>query len=184
MRRKRQKVLIIGGLLLLAVLAAVLIFVKQKAKELEESESRKDTLLALTADQIIAVEYTSPNGAVSLIRDEGQWHFLPDRETEADQTKAGELAASLTGVRLYQTMNGVSDLSQYGLETPRAEVRITDKEGAVTSIAVGDENETTSTVYCTLNDDPGTVYAASVSLTTNLFSPKEEYVLKPDSEVS
>ncbi len=161
MRTKRQREWIIAGAVLLAALAAVLVFVRQQSKAYEEAEARKDTLLPLTADQIIAIEYTNPDGVASLVRDEGKWYDTSDRSAEMDQTEAGELVASMTGVRLYQTMSGVTDLAQYGLEVPRITIRITDKEGTVTVIEIGDENETTSTVYCCLNHDPGTVYAVS-----------------------
>ncbi len=223
---KKKGMRLVSAILFLAALLIILVFVRRGANTFHEAEAKRDTLLELTADRIIAVEMNSPKGKVSFVRDDGKWRStlrsgggthsadsgvvsgeterdedssrslpsggeerdedsarslpssgeddeeddsrsLPSEE-ELEEEAAAKLAASVTGVRLYRTLTGVEDLKLYGLDVPQAVIKVTDRDGAVTEIAIGDVNETTSTVYCCLNGDKDTVYAVSTSLLSSL----------------
>ena len=205
---KKKGMRLVSAILFLAALLIILVFVRRGANTFHEAEAKRDTLLELTADRIIAVEMNSPKGKVSYVRDDGKWRStlrsgggthsaaisaasgeaeseeeseedseeeseedssrsLPSEE-ELEEEAAAKLAASVTGVRLYRTLTGVEDLKLYGLDVPQAVIKVTDRDGSVTEIAIGDVNETTSTVYCCLNGDKDTVYAVSTSLLSSL----------------
>ena len=183
---KKRNLLI--GLTILIALIAVLFAVRHFSSQYEAKQAVRDMLLPYTADRIIAVSYQTPSSAASYVRDNGVWRDTaapagddseessssdPDSGTDsADnlQLKAGEMAASVTGVRLYQTLENVTDPGLYGLDDPRCVIFVTDSDGKVTKISVGNDNDTTSTVYCCLDDDTGTVYAVSTSLTAKIMA--------------
>lgn len=184
--RRKRRIRLAAGILILAALAGIYAAVRQAASRYEEAQAEKPLLLDLTADRISAVGYTSLSGnAVSFVRQDGIWEFAPDEGEmpgeEPDQTAAGALAASLTGIRLIQTMNGVEDLAEYGLAEPRYTVTVEDTSGTVTKIAIGDDNEAAGTVYCMVNGDTSAVYAVSPAITANLHKTAEEYLPDTDS---
>ena len=181
---KAAKLLI--GAAVVAVLALGLMLARHMAARYEEA-GQPDLLLPLTADRIAAVRYRSGNGTeVSFKREDGVWTAADDDEglyaSGVDQTEAGALAASLTGVRLEHTLTDVTDLSEYGLDSPRYEVTVTDTGGQVSTIEIGADNDTTASVYCFLNQDRTMVYAVSPSILSSLVKGPDEYAAGADSE--
>ena len=81
-RKKRRQILIAAGLLLLAALVGVLIFVRKMTEEYEASAARAETLTDLTADRIESISY-KPAGkdAVAFTRSDGMWSLDEDGPT-------------------------------------------------------------------------------------------------------
>ena len=162
---KHRKYALAAALCALAALALIYAFALRQARKEREGES-PGMLMDLTADRIAGIRITDASGEVraSFVRENGAW-----REEGAaaapDQTAVNKLAASLTGVRLIEVIGDVADPGEYGLAAPRGTIEITDTDGQVTKILIGDENEMTVSLYCALNGDTGTVYAVAASLT-------------------
>lgn len=208
MKKKKRKMtsLIIACAVLIVALCA-LVLVKKKANDYNDAQSAastKETLFGeLTVDQIESISYTA-SGAEELTftRSEGTsstveaasdsnasdaadttaWTCDQHPETTLDSTKVGALASSLTGVSITQEMDGVTDLSQYGLDAPAVTGSFTTTDGKTTSFTIGSTNSAASVVYVCLNDDDSTVYAVSTSLITNLTKGLADY--EPDSSTT
>lgn len=184
-RTRRRLLLIAALLLLLAGLLTGLLLVRGLSGGTATGAA---TLTDLTADRIREIRCRTAGGETAAFSrgEDGLWESAGNVPAAADrsaggsgtwdQEAIGELAASLTGVRLYQTIRGVTDPSQYGLDEPACTVTITDAEGEVTEIAVGDLNETVNKLYCTLNGDQTVVYVVSPALTTRLSAAAADYV--------
>lgn len=144
-----------------------------------DDSAGEQTASDLTEEEL---EAEAEGSTISFTREEGQWVSDTAPSMEVDQTTVGTTASSLTGITLSQTIEGVTDLAQYGLDTPIYGISITDMDGNTTTIALGDTNATTSTIYAYLNGDTSTVYAISTGITANLSKTLNDYEAESDSE--
>ncbi len=181
MRKKKRMKMLLVWCLILTVLAAVLFFVRKKTSVWEKESSAPDLLNDLTVTDIESFEIVKSEGdTLSFSLDDGKWQLdASDGEhlssDQIDQTKAGAAAASLTGVRLVQTLEHPGALSEYGLEEPSYTVTVRKKSGESIRMAVGNTNDMTGDVYLYLDDDPSRIYAVSSSVLASLQYGKADY---------
>ena len=193
MRSKKRLKMLFIWILILGALAAAFFIVRDKTSRWEKESSTPDLLSDLTVTDIESFEISKKGGdTLSFSLDAGKWKLDVSDEKDSekgngsdeehlssdqiDQTKAGAAAASLTGVRLVQTMDNPGDLSEYGLSEPSYTVVIREKSGESVRMAVGNTNEITGDVYLYLNDDPSRIYAVSPSVLASLQYGKAEYL--------
>lgn len=171
----------------LAALCIVFVVVKQRADAYEEKESEDstETVFDITADQIDEITYTTADGTELQFTkdDDGNWTDKSDG-TVLDQTKVGTLASSFTGVSLTQKITDVSDLSEYGLDSPVYTCSFTDSDGTTTKFYLGNTNDTASVIYLYIDGDPSTVYAVSTGITSQIESKTSMDDYLPDSTAS
>lgn len=182
--KKKKTLLILCAVIVLLV--PVYFFVINRNSVFEKKLTGAKSLTSMTADQIKGIRYRGfgeEEWAASFVREDGTWRVSgADWKAAADsgadgidQEAVSTLAASLTGVRLYQVIIDVDDLGQYGLEEPEHTVEILGTSGKLTTIYVGNENTAAGKLYCMLGEDRSTVYAVSTALTGNLDKTAEEY---------
>ncbi|MDO5701942.1 MAG: DUF4340 domain-containing protein [Lachnospiraceae bacterium] len=193
--KKKRSLIILCAVIIMLV--PVYFLVRNRSSAFEKKLTGAKSLTSITADRIKGIRYKGfgeEEWAASFVREEGTWHACgPDWEAAdtgdalsgsdtggIDQAAVSNLAASLTGVRLYQVIIDVEDPGQYGLEEPEHTVEILDTSGRVTKIYTGNENTAAGKLYCMLDGDRSTVYAVSTALTGNLDRTAEEYMAEVD----
>ena len=160
---KKKIVMLVVAVFVLAAL--ILAYYSVKLGRSDETES-KETLLELTVDKIQAISWTPKDGEkLSFHRIDGQWSYDGDRELELDQTAMNTVCSGLTGVTVYQKLENVTDLAQYGLDEPEYVLEVTDTEGNTTEVALGDEK---------------TVYSVMATLKTAIAKELEELKAKEE----
>ena len=177
-KSKKKMIILLVCVGLLAALVAVYFGVKAKAAQYEADQSvTYDNLLTLTADDIKTIAYTnSDNSAdLSFTRTDGTWALDSDSSFALDQDAVSTLASGVTGVSVYQTLTGVTDLSQYGLDSPVVQATITDTDGNTTTISIGSSNDATSKTYVYLNGDTSTVYVTATSISSNFYKTQDDF---------
>ncbi len=184
MKRKKKTASLLIGIVVLLALIAVLAVVQKKADAYENKDD-SETLTDLTADEITGVGITkSGSDAMSFTLADDTWTCDQDDTLDIDSSQVNLLTASLTGITVTDTIDDVTDLSQYGLDEPNAVISITDQDGTETTISVGDTNSTASVAYVLLNDDTTTVYAVSTSITSHLDDTIDDYIAESTEEAS
>lgn len=158
---KRNKKL---GLLLLAlvlVCAAAFAAVRLSPDE-EAGEDTSFTLLALEAEDItqLSWDYDGESLTFTYDADDG-WSYPADSAFPLDSALLESMAATLGDVTAYRTIEGVDDLSQYGLDEPEVSVTVTTQDGDYT-LAIGDETTMGGQRYASTGD--GSVYLVDSSL--------------------
>ena len=158
---KRNKKL---GLLLLAlvlVCAAAFAAVRLSPDE-EAGEDTSFTLLALEAEDItqLSWDYDGKSLTFTYDADDG-WSYPADSAFPLDSALLESMAATLGDVTAYRTIEGVDDLSQYGLDEPEVSVTVTTQDGDYT-LAIGDETTMGGQRYASTGD--GSVYLVDSSL--------------------
>ena len=175
---KKKIIMLVVAVFVLAAL--ILAYYSVKLGRADETET-KETLLELTADKIQAISWTPKDGEkLSFHRIDGQWSYDGDRELELDQTAMNTVCSGLTGVTVYQKLENVTDLAQYGLDEPEYVLEVTDTEGNTTEVALGDENDAVSSLYVYKDGDTKTVYSVMATLKTAIAKELEELKAKEE----
>ena len=91
------------------------------------------------------------------------------------------LCAGMTGITVFQTMEDVKDLVKYGLDPPAVTIKVTDLSGNVTTVALGDSNDSAGVLYAVRDGDKGTVYAVTPSIGTAVQKNLEDLMEKDES---
>ena len=175
---KKVRNLLLCAALLLA--AAAICFALTKG---QKQSGKKEMLIDLTADKIAGISWTDADGkTLSFIREDGRWICKTDPSAVLDQTEMNTLCAGMTGITVFQTMEDVKDLVKYGLDPPAVTITVTDLSGNVTTVALGDSNDSAGVLYAVRDGDEGTVYAVTPSIGT--FSPGLITMILPTSTSS
>lgn len=148
---------------LLVVLAAVCIaavIVSTTERKQEQIRSEGITALSLDADSVTALSWEYAGNSFAFHRDEGgTWLYDKDEAFPVNQSVISSLLAVFSDFRTDFTIEGVTDLSQYGLDDPTAAIHLETADGAY-DVLVGDESQMDAQRYVSLGD--GSVYLAAV----------------------
>lgn len=176
MMKKKLSLLLISAFVLLALIG-VLFFVKSRAKEYEDAQKvHYDTLIDLTANKITRISWVTSGGEeYAFARQDGTWKYEKDESFSVNQEAANTLASGMTGVSVYQVIPDVKDLSAYGLTEPAYRISVTDRDGNVITVLIGDNNETAGSVYAIYEGEPDTVYSVQPSIKAAVEKTLEDF---------
>ncbi len=149
--------------ILLAVLAAVCaaaVIVSTTERKQEQVRSEGITALSLDADSVTALSWEYADNSFAFHKGEdGTWLYDADEAFPVNQTVIASLLAVFSDFRTDFTIEGVTDLGQYGLSSPTATIRIETADSSY-EVLVGDESKMDSQRYVSIGD--GSVYLAAV----------------------
>lgn len=161
---KKKAFILIGAFAVLVILIGIYLAVKGNS---DTAEEEKETLIGLTANRIQTISWTPEGGdTLSFSRIDGRWSYDGDRNFKVDQNAMNTLCSGVTGVTVYQTLENVTDLSQYGLDVPEYMLQVTDTEGNVTEVAIGDTNDAVNSLYAYKDGDSTRIYSVMASIKT------------------
>lgn len=133
----------------------------ENSKEEEEQVSVTDT----SADEIETVKFLIDKKEVAFQRKEEKWVKGNDEAFPVSQDTLDNAVGMLGDLKAERVLDDVSDLSEYGLDSPVNTIVFKTKEGEETSIKIGAENESVSQYYVKKNEDDKKVYlVASASI--------------------
>ena len=156
---------------LLAVLAGGLWWSnREKAKEATKPsvpDSTTPKILSLTESDINKIELKKKGGDDTVLeRKNGKWAIVAPQPYLADQDTASGLATSAATVnsdRLVDEKPG--DIKQFGLDNPSLEVDLTQKNGKMAKLLIGDDAPGGNSAYAKLDGDPRVFTVASFTKT-------------------
>lgn len=138
----------VRGLLVAAVALAVLaglVFWSDKNQRATEEKSLNETpnkLLNIKGDDVRKLEIAHPDGSsIALEKNaSGTWEMRAPATHRVDQEAANELARSFAELRQDRVVEeNAPNLSEFGLNAPSTEVRVTTNKGATHKVLIGDK---------------------------------------------
>lgn len=162
--------LIVATVILLALVGAL--YWSGKRKATDDATASKDAppaILKLDEASITKLEIKKKDAAPLVLSrtSSGDWQILQPKAFGADQsTVSGVLGslASLNSERLVEEKT--SDLKPYGLDQPRIEVDLTEKNNKSHRLLIGEDTPTGGAVYAALAGDPRVFTIASYTKTS------------------
>ena len=127
-------------------------------------------VISLTQDDISKLEVKKKDGDDVVLNRTGaaNWKIISPKPLVADQESVSSILYNLSpmdGATLIDEK--ATDLKQFGLAEPEAQISATGKDGKTHTILVGDETPTGDAAYVMLADDPK-VYSVPKNTKTNL----------------
>ena len=174
---KRQKLLILIMVLVLAGLLAVWYFAGRQPAE-EQNEPQETTsaaavkLFDFKAADVDSITITNESGEIQLVsgivsnddKDELIWNISGDTELPYDKDRLTTLASDLIGLNIEKNISAkADDLQAYGLDESDLSVNFTLKNGDDIKIVVGDTLSSGDSEYVGINDKIVSIKSASLA---------------------
>lgn len=164
---KSKTVKMISAVVALGVLCGAYAGVKtyvssQEAKESKE-EDKSETVTDISSDDVKSVAYTADQDNVELDKEDNGWVRKDETDFPLNQDSVDSAVNNAIQLTADQKITDVEDLSEYDIDSPQNEIKITTEDGTETVLQVGMENSSTSQYYVKKADDDKTVYLVSQS---------------------
>lgn len=167
---KKKTVKMVLAVVSLAVLCGVYLGVSTYVSKQEEAENSKEeeeqvSVTDASADEIETVKFLVDKKEVTFQRKQEEWVKGNDEAFPVSQDTLNNAVGMLGDLKAERVLDDVSDLSEYGLDSPVNTIVFKTKVGEETSIKIGAKNESVSQYYVKKNEDDKKVYlVASASI--------------------
>ena len=149
-RSRKNKAVTIGIVLALciAILVAVVFWDKaQREQYMEDNTHQQASVAAFGTKEVEYVKYVSEERTVTLVKENDVWYMEEDPDFPVDQSSIRTLLNSLCIITGTNEITGVTDLAQYGLAEPFAEVFLREADGTEGHLAIGDKSDFLDNYY-------------------------------------
>lgn len=147
MKKKKGPLILIGVLVLLLILYFAL-STWNKKQDSKEEETVKVT--DLKTSEITGVKYNLGTGEMNFEKDGDTWYYTADKDFPLRQSYPKTVAGAMGQLSADRELEDADALEEYGLDHPTYTVTLTDEDGTVTTIKVG--NATGNDYYATVDD--------------------------------
>lgn len=157
--RKQQKQLI-GLIAVLLVLGAAFLGLRQyNQKQGDDTGEEAEVLFSVNKDTVRQINYDYQGENYTFEKEEDVWYYAKDHNLSLNQSSMGAMAARLAQMDIVQTIENVTDMSQYGLDQDYRTLTFgTDTESY--ALWIGDYNDMLD-VYYVCRPGENTIYTLS-----------------------
>jgi len=165
---KKKSVKLIAGVAVIFILCGAYFGLKaynQKTEEAEEEAAAGETILEVDTSTLTAVSFLIDGEETSFtLQEDGSWQKDDDETFPVDGDAILSPLSELSELKSLRTLTEIEDVSEYGFDDPQNLITLTDEDGEVTIVTIGDNNDSTGNDYMLLNEDTATVYTISTDL--------------------
>ena len=147
MKKKKGPLILIGVLVLLLILYFAL-STWNKKQDSKEEETVKVT--DLKTSEITGVKYNLGTGEMNFEKNGDTWYYTADKDFPLHQSYPKTVADAMGQLSADRELEDADALEEYGLDHPTYTVTLTNEDGTVTTIKVG--NATGNDYYATVDD--------------------------------
>ena len=143
--KNKNKVLLILVAVLVMICAIYFIITKvtedkETKKESEATaESEANRICVTQIDEVTGISIHDGDTQLDFEKTDGTWYTTEDIDFPVDQDKMSALVSEYSDVESSRSLVNGDDLSAYGLDTPSLIISVTDGNGVVTQLLVGDK---------------------------------------------
>lgn len=167
---KRQTMKIVLLLILLVAISSGYVALKNHNKATED-ETQEDTsiqVLSVTSADVSKLSYEYQGNTLDFEYTDNTWYYTKDKELPLDTTYIDTILSEVTDLTAERELeNTLDNIAEYGLDKPSFTLKITDKDGKLSTIYIGDQNAKSENYYCYVEGDTN-VYMISSALAASL----------------
>lgn len=161
--KKKQMVILVALLAVLAAAYGLLSFSNKKAQEEEESKTVQVTDLG----EIKAFSYAAPEQEeLHFKKNSSGWVCTNDKSVSLNQTYPDNIADTFSSLTATRKLEDIDSLEDYGLEDPAYTVTLTPENGEKTVVKIG--NQTGEEYYLQVKGEEQVVYTVASSVAGTL----------------
>ena len=147
---KKKTVKFVSAVVALGVVSGAYVgvnsYVSSQEKKESEEEDTSVELTSLSTDDITSVAFTAGQDNVEFDKKDDAWSEKSDADFPVDQDTVNTAVGGIASLSAAQEISDVEDLSEYDLDSPQNEIKLTTDDGD-TVLQIGMENESTSQYY-------------------------------------
>lgn len=163
---KKKTVKLVSAVVVLGVACGAYVgvnsYVSSQEKKESEEEDTSVELINLSTDNITSVAFTAGQDNVEFDKKDDTWSEKSDADFPVNQDTVNSAVGGVASLSAAQEISDVEDLSEYDLDSPQNEIKLTTDDGD-TVLQIGMENESTSQYYVKKSDDDKNVYLVDSS---------------------
>ena len=163
---KKKTIKFVSAVVALGVVSGAYVgvnsYVSSQEKKESEEEDTSVELTSLSTDDITSVAFTAGQDNVEFDKKDDAWSEKSDADFPVDQDTVNTAVGGIASLSAAQEISDVEDLSEYDLDSPQNEIKLTTDDGD-TVLQIGMENESTSQYYVKKSDDDKNVYLVDSS---------------------
>lgn len=163
---KKKTVKFVSAVVALGVVSGAYVgvnsYVSSQEKKESEEEDTSVELTSLSTDDITSVAFTAGQDNVEFDKKDDAWSEKSDADFPVDQDTVNTAVGGIASLSAAQEISDVEDLSEYDLDSPQNDIKLTTDDGD-TVLQIGMENESTSQYYVKKSDDDKNVYLVDSS---------------------
>jgi len=162
---KQSKQLMILLLVLLLLIAGFWGIRQYNKVQSEKPEESTDIMVIdVSVEDIVKFSYDYEGVTYSFEKEEDTWYYAEDKSISINQNSIKTMLNRLAPLTAKQELKGVTDMTQYGLDTPSRRIEYATVEESY-SIELGDRNSVASIYYMCKNSED-TVYVVEPQVYT------------------
>lgn len=163
---KKKTVKLVSAVVVLGVACGAYVgvnsYVSSQEKKESEEEDTSVELTNLSTDNITSVAFTAGQNNVEFDKKDDTWSEKSDADFPVNQDTVNSAVGGVASLSAAQEISDVEDLSEYDLDSPQNEIKLTTDDGD-TVLQIGMENTSTSQYYVKKSDDDKNVYLVDSS---------------------
>lgn len=163
---KKKTVKLVSAVVVLGVACGAYVgvnsYVSSQEKKESEEEDTSVELTNLSTDNITSVAFTAGQDNVEFDKKDDTWSEKSDADFPVNQDTVNSAVGGVASLSAAQKISDVEDLSEYDLDSPQNEIKLTTDDGD-TVLQIGMENTSTSQYYVKKSDDDKNVYLVDSS---------------------
>ena len=183
---KNKTVKLILALIILGVLTGGYIGLKsyiasQESEEMAPEEEEENTnVFAVETDSITSLKFMIDKQEVAFAKEDGNWVKEDEKDFPVNQDILNNAVSYISSIDAERVLEGVEDLTEYGLESPLNTITISTDDDKKTILRIGDENKSTNQYYVRKDDDKSIVYVVEETLIIPFMNSLYDYAEKED----
>lgn len=173
--KKHRTLLVLFALFIILIL----IFLSLSSYSGEEEEAEEEPLISvLDIDSLSALSYTDyDNGTtMSFVKDGDAWYVSDDREIPLTQSYIEAMENTFCALNATREITDPDALSDYGLDDPAYTVELTDLDGNLTTLAIG--NAASEDYYLNVDGQEDVIYTVESSVVSDMQYDMDTMVAK------
>ena len=163
---KKKTVKLVSAVVVLGVACGAYVgvnsYVSSQEKKESEEEDTSVELTNLSTDNITSVAFTAGQDNVEFDKKDDTWSEKSDADFPVNQDTVNSAVGGVASLSAAQEISDVEDLSEYDLDSPQNEIKLTTDDGD-TVLQIGMENTSTSQYYVKKSDEDKNVYLVDSS---------------------
>lgn len=183
MKKQKKQMILLLGILVLFIAAFIGLKLYNNAQANKEEEIEGDIIIEMEYMDTELLIYDYEGETYSLERIDDVWYVTGDHSQNVKQYRIKAMLTAVAPLVAEQTIENVTDFSQYGLDNPQKTITFGDDMQQYT-MYVGNINSMTSTYYISLDLNSSTVYAVDTACVTRFNFAIEDLVDAEEVESS
>lgn len=176
--KKHRTLLILLGLFVILIL--IFLSLSSYEGQGDENAGEESQISVLDLESLSALSYTdhSAGTTMSFTKDGDTWYVSNDRDIPLTQSYIETMEDTFCSLSATREISDPDALSDYGLDSPAYTIELTDQDGTLTTVTIGDSAG--EDYYLAVNGQEDTLYTVESSVVSSMQYDLDTMVAKDD----